>query len=131
MNHLQEFFSLRPAQRDHIPAFRIALGVALPLLTLMAIDRLDLAMYAAFGAFTGIYARNESPRSRFLRQSIAGGILTVAVAIGAVLSNAQASPWIVMLVASAISGGGAVIAARFDLRPAGSIFFIFATAAVG
>ena len=38
----------------------------------MVIDRLDLAIYAAFGAFTGIYARNESPRSRMLRQSLAG-----------------------------------------------------------
>ena len=52
MNHLQDFFHVRPAERDHIPAFRIALGVAVPLLTLLAIGRLDLAIYAAFGAFT-------------------------------------------------------------------------------
>lgn len=131
MNQLREFFSLRPAQRDHIPAFRIALGVALPLFGLMVLGRLDLAMYAAFGAFAGIYARNESPRARVVRQSIAGGLLTGGVAVGAVLGVAEASPWVVTVVASAISGVGSVIAARFDLRPAGSIFFIFATAAVG
>ena len=44
---------------------------------MLPIGRLDLAIYAAFGAFTGIYARNESPRARFLRQSLAGGILTL------------------------------------------------------
>ncbi len=130
-NHLQEFFSLRPAQRDHIPAFRIAVGVALPLLLLMAIGRLDLAIYAAFGAFTGIYARSEPPHSRFLRQSLAGGILTLSVAIGAVLSALAAGPWAVMLVATVVSAFGAVAAARYNLKPAGSIFFIFATAAVG
>ncbi|HLR44000.1 MAG TPA: hypothetical protein VK065_02305 [Brevibacterium sp.] len=64
MNHVQDFFRRRPSQRDHIPAFRIALGVAVPLLLLLAADRLDLAIYAAFGAFTGIYARNETAGSR-------------------------------------------------------------------
>ncbi|NLE97486.1 MAG: FUSC family protein [Propionibacterium sp.] len=131
MNSVQEFFSIRPAQRDHIPAFRIALGVALPLLTLMVMGRLDLAIYAAFGAFTGIYARNESPRSRVLRQSLAGLMLTVSVTLGAILSWFTANEWLAMLVATVVSGVGAVIAVRFNLKPGGSIFFIFATAAVG
>lgn len=131
MNHLQEFFHVRPAQRDHIPAFRIAVGVALPLLTLMVVGRLDLAIYAAFGAFTGIYAKHESPRSRFLRQSLAGLILTVSVAIGAVLSRYNAGEWIVVGAGTVVSGVGAVLAARYNLKPGGSIFFIFAAAAVG
>ena len=86
--------------------------MALPLLLLMAIGRLDLAIYAAFGAFTGIYARNESPRSRFLRQSLAGGILTVSVAVGAALSTMAAGPWAVMLAATVVAALGSVAAAR-------------------
>jgi hypothetical protein len=49
-----QFFALPPSQRDHIPAARIALSVAIPLLVLLALDRTDLTIYAAFGAFTSI-----------------------------------------------------------------------------
>ncbi|MGO2861234.1 MAG: FUSC family protein [Brevibacterium sp.] len=131
MNHVQEFFRIPPSERDHIPAFRIALGVAVPLLVLLFIDRLDLAVYAAFGAFTGIYARFEAPRSRLRRQSIAAGILVVCVGIGALLGALDASIWVLIVVTSLVSGFGAATALRFRLKPGGSIFFIFATGAVG
>lgn len=131
MNHVEDFFHLRPSQRDHIPAFRIALGVAVPLLLLLAMGRLDLAIYAAFGAFTGIYARNEMQRSRVMRQSIAGALLTGSVAVGAMLSQFEANVWVLTAVTCVVSGVGAVVAANWGLAPAGSIFFIFATAAVG
>lgn len=130
MSHVQEFFRMPPSERDHIPAFRIALGVAIPLLTLLFIDRLDLAVYAAFGAFTGIYARFESPRSRLLRQSIAGTVLVGCVAIGALLSTLQASMWVMIAVTALVSGAGAAIALRWNLKPGGSIFFVFATSAL-
>lgn len=131
MSHVQEFFRMPPSERDHIPAFRIALGVAIPLLTLLLIDRLDLAAYAAFGAFTGIYARFESPRSRLLRQSIAGAVLVGCVGVGALLSSLQASMWLLIVVTALVSGAGAAIALRWNLKPGGSIFFIFATGALG
>ena len=38
-----------PADRDHLIAMRAAVSVAVPLLTLFAFDRLDLAVYASFG----------------------------------------------------------------------------------
>lgn len=131
MNHVREFFRLAPAQRDHIPAFRIALGVGAPLLALLALGRLDLAIYASFGAFTGIYGRFEARRARAARQAIAGGLLTASVAVGAVLAALGADVWALTAVTALVSGAGAVTAARFGLKPSGSIFFIFATAAVG
>jgi hypothetical protein len=131
LSHVQEFFRIPPGERDHIPAFRIALGVAIPLLVLLGIDRLDLAVYAAFGAFTGIYARFESPRSRTRRQSIAALVLVICVGIGALLGAADASVWVLIVVTSLVSGVGAAVALRFRLKPGGSIFFIFATGAVG
>ncbi|MBF0581101.1 MULTISPECIES: FUSC family protein [Corynebacterium] len=127
----RELFGLAPANRDHIPAFRIAFGVAIPLLILLATHRLDLAIYATFGAFTGIYARHESPQARFFKQSLAGALLTMCVTVGATLSWFAAGPWIVMLVTSVLSSFTAMMAARFALVPPGSVFFIFATAAVG
>ncbi len=131
MSKVQEFFTMAPSRRDHIPAFRIAVGVALPLLTLLLLGRLDLAIYATFGSFTGIYARHESRRSRFLRQSFAGAMITVCIGIGATMGSLQVNSWTIMLVSSVVSAVTAMIAARFNLRPAGSVFFIFATAAVG
>jgi uncharacterized membrane protein YccC len=131
LSHVQEFFRIPPGERDHIPAFRIALGVAIPLLVLLGIDRLDLAVYAAFGAFTGIYARFESPRSRTRRQSIAAAILVFCVGVGALMSSLHASIWVLIIVTSLVSGFGAATALRFRLKPGGSIFFIFATGAVG
>lgn len=66
----RELFTLAPASRDHVPAFRIAFSVAIPLLILLVTHRLDLAIYATFGTFTGIYARHESPQARFFKQSL-------------------------------------------------------------
>ena len=65
MSQVTEFFRVPPSQRDHIPAVRIALSVAVPLLFMLVIGRTDLAIYAAFGSFTSIYARNEPIRARF------------------------------------------------------------------
>lgn len=131
MSKVDEFFRMAPPRRDHIPAFRIAVGVALPLLTLLILNRLDLAVYATFGSFTGIYARHESRRSRFLRQSFAGAMITVCIGIGATLGLFHANTWTIMLVSSLVSAVTATIAVRFNLKPAGSVFFIFATAAIG
>jgi len=130
-DRVQAFFRVPPSERDHIPAFRIALGVAIPLLILLGVDRLDLAIYAVFGAFTGLYARFESPRSRLQRQSIAAVVLTSCVGIGATMSAAATPLWVLIVVTSLVSGAGAAIALRWALHPRGSIFFIFATAAVG
>ncbi|WAL41548.1 FUSC family protein [Brevibacterium sp. BRM-1] len=53
------------------------------------------------------------------------------MAVGAVLAALGADVWALTAVTALVSGAGAVTAARFGLKPSGSIFFIFATAAVG
>ena len=62
VSQISEFFTIQPSQRDHVPAARIALSVAIPLLVLLLVDRTDLA----------IYARNEPARARAAHQSWAG-----------------------------------------------------------
>ncbi|MHA0033465.1 hypothetical protein ACXXDK_00280 [Deinococcus sp. PESE-38] len=60
----------RPERRDRWPAQRIAVGVGAPLLLLLALGRADLTVYAAFGAFTGIYAgANRSASGHGIRAS--------------------------------------------------------------
>ena len=57
---MREFFRVGPARQDHIVGLRCAVSVGLPLLVLLAMDRFDLMVFAAFGAFTGIYGRGEA-----------------------------------------------------------------------
>ena len=104
---VRQLFEVGPSRRDHVPAVRIALAVGIPLVLLMLLGRPDLTIYAAFGAFTSIYARHEPLRQRLGHELQAGALVTVSVAIGAVL------------------------AAAWNLKPAGSVFFIFATGAIG
>ena len=115
--------TIAPARVDHIPAFRIAVGLAIPMAVLLVTGRIEFAMYVGFGAFTGIYSRYEPTRARFRRQLLAGSMLTVCVTIGAAVAQLAPrmpealSSWLVILVGAMVAGGGA-------------IFPVFATAAV-
>ena len=128
--------SLGPSRVDHIPAFRIALGLAIPLSVLLATGHTEWAMYVGFGAFTGIYSRCEPTRMRFRRQSMAGALLTVCVTIGAALARLgepmgdAAASWTVLGVGSVVAGLAAAVVLRLGLKPGGAIFPLFAVAAV-
>lgn len=130
MNHVRNFFTMAPPQRDHYPAARIALGIAVPLLVVLLLGRIDLTIFAAFGAFTGIYAKAEMGRRRFQHQSIAGAILVACLALGGSYASVGVSEWAVVLTTAVIAGAGSVAADYWQLKPAGSLFFVFAFAAV-
>ena len=127
----QRLFELRPPNRDHIPALRTAVGVAVPLFVLLAIGRMDLAMCANFGSFAGIYGRHEGRRIRVTNQIIVGAMLATCVTLGASMSWWHASSLVVTLVTSVISCATATVVNLCGLRPAGSVFFVFCTAAIG
>ncbi|MGY5766472.1 FUSC family protein [Brachybacterium sp. DNPG3] len=132
----RRMLSLAPSRVDHIPALRISVGLAIPLLVLLATDRLDWAMYVGFGAFTGIYSRYESTALRFRRQSLAGAMITVCVTLGAALARLgenlgpTAESWTAILVGSVVAGAAATLVLARGLKPAGAIFPLFAVAAV-
>lgn len=128
--------TIAPARVDHIPAFRIAVGLAIPMAVLLVTGRIEFAMYVGFGAFTGIYSRYEPTRARFRRQLLAGSMLTVCVTIGAAVAQLAPrmpealSSWLVILVGAMVAGGSAVFVTSHGLKPGGAIFPVFATAAV-
>lgn len=130
MNHVRSFFTMAPPQRDHYPAARIAFGVAVPLLVVLAMGRIDLTIYAAFGAFAGIYAKSETSIRRLKQQSIAGSLLVVCVGLGLTFASLDASPWAVVMTTAVVAGGGSIAADYWGLRPTGSLFFVFAFAAI-
>lgn len=130
-SHVRQLFALQPSRQDHLPALRIAASVAVPLVVLLLLGRTDLTIYAAFGAFTSIYARHEPLRERLTRQTQAGLLVVVSVLIGALLSWSAAAEAAVLGVTALVATFGAMISAMLSLKPAGSLFFIFASGAVG
>ncbi|MBT1003487.1 FUSC family protein [Paenarthrobacter sp. DKR-5] len=127
--HIREYFRVGPANRDHLPALRVAIGVAVPLLTLLAIDRTDLAIYAIFGAFTGIYGRGETHQRRLGHQLRAGSLLLANVLAGIGLSLAHPGPWALVCVIAVATAADSLLADALRLRPSGPFFALFALAA--
>lgn len=131
LHHFSPLFEMGPARRDHIPAFRVALGVAIPMFTLLALGRLDLAIYANFGAFTGVYGRHATRQVRLKHHILAGCALTLSVTLGATIAWLDLSPWLLMVATCLVSSAWATVALANDMKPTGSVFVVFSVAAVG
>ncbi|NUP74952.1 MAG: FUSC family protein [Sinomonas sp.] len=123
-----------PAKNDHHAAIRAAAGVFLPLLTLTLLNRLDLAIFASFAAFTGIYGRNEPHRVRLVTQTRAGllmlGVILAATLTARFSAGGALGPWGIVVGTTIVAWLCSVIVGHWRLRPAGSLFHIFAFAAV-
>ncbi|GHD00510.1 FUSC family protein [Zhihengliuella salsuginis] len=133
--HWKRLFTLGPAQKDHRAALRAGFGVFIPLLVLVGIDRIDLALFAVFAAFTNIYGRGPSFGLRLRAQLRGGGlmwlVILAALLAGSVLdTDTDAGMWIAIALTTLISGACSVATGLLQIRPAGSLFHIFAFAAV-
>lgn len=133
-NPLPSLFTIGPAYRDHEVAIRCGITVFIPLLTLLLIDRIDLAIFASFGAFTAIYGRNLVHAERFQTQLRAGGMMFVVLLLATLAGRSGISesenPWLLVLCTTVVAGVSSVLAAHWRMRPSGSLFQIFAFAAV-
>ncbi|MGG1909496.1 hypothetical protein AB1285_21160 [Microbacterium sp. NRRL B-14842] len=90
-----------PHRGDHRVALRAAVSVAVPLVVLWAVGRLDLSIYASFGAFAALYGRHDVFRDRIRMQASAGGVLLLAMLIGTALS-VLAAPAVLSIVVVAL-----------------------------
>lgn len=135
---LSEMFTMAPGNKDHKVAIRCAVGVCVPLITLVFLDRLDLAIFASFGAFAGIYGRNEPQTRRFRLQFRAGALMVVVMLLAALTARAGAALalstadtiWLQVVATTLVAGACSLIVAWWRLRPAGSLLHIFAFAAI-
>lgn len=107
-------------------ATRASLGVFIPLITLYAIDRIDLGIYAAMAAFTSIYGRSEPYRSRWLSVLTVAVVLVGCITTGTLVSLAGAPLWLVLAGAAAVVATTLPLSYGMDFVPKGSIFFLFA-----
>src|SRR6478735_10684957 len=138
MKVFAEMFTIAPANKDHQVALRCAVGVFVPLITLVLLDRLDLAIFASFGAFTGIYGRNEPHARRLTLQVRGGGLMLLVMFLAALTARVDAlaglsaagTTWVLVVATTVIAWGCSLVVAWWRLRPAGSLFHIFAFAAI-
>lgn len=136
-NKFGSLLSLGPANNDQWVALRMALGIFLPLFGLLALDRLDLMVFVIFGAFTGVYGRVQGYGNRLAAQTKAGTLFLVVIGAAALASRYLvnhdeiiAGTWMVVGLTTLVSGICSVITGYLQLRPAGSLFHIFAFAAI-
>ncbi|MCC9146761.1 MULTISPECIES: FUSC family protein [unclassified Arthrobacter] len=130
MTHLQEIFRIAPANNDHQAAIRCAVGLGAPLLLLLFTGRIDLAIFATFGAFTGIYGRNEPHRQRLGHQGRAGALMLAVILAAALCARLDLDDWGTVVGTTAVAGLGTIATGFWRLRPVGSLFHIFAFAAI-
>jgi len=128
--YIRDFFRIAPSNNDHHPAIRCAIGVGVPLLTLLAIGRIDLAIFAVIGAFTGVYGRGQIHRVRFSQQWRAGVLLLLSVMAGLTASHLGLEAG-ALVGCTAVVGALGFLATRFRrLSPDGSLFYVFGFSAI-
>ncbi|MCQ1951277.1 FUSC family protein [Arthrobacter sp. zg-Y859] len=130
MTHLQEMFKIAPANNDHHAAIRCAIGLGGPLFLVLFLGRIDLAIFATFGAFTGIYGRNEPHRQRLGHQVRAGTLMLAVILAAALCARLDLDDWGTVIGTTAVAGLGTIATGFWRLRPVGSLFHIFAFAAI-
>ncbi|RUP31852.1 MAG: FUSC family protein [Mycolicibacterium sp.] len=122
--------AMTPPTEDHRPALRVALGLAIPGVALLAAGRPDLIIYAVFGAITGMYGRTETRSRRFAHQTQGGVILVLGVAIGVALANSHVPPAVLVVAAVTFASVGSVVTDYLALKPEGPFYGVFALGAI-
>lgn len=122
--------AMTPPMEDHRPALRVALGLAVPGITLLAAGRPDLIIYAVFGAITGMYGRTETRRRRLAHQTQGGVILVLGVAIGVALADNHITPAVLVIAAVVFATVGSVVTDYLALKPEGPFYGVFALGAI-
>ncbi|MCX6502239.1 MAG: FUSC family protein [Microbacterium sp.] len=126
----KDVIAVAPHRGAHRVALRAAFCVAVPLLVLWALGRLDLSVYATFGAFASLYGRHDSYPDRIRMQLAAAVTLLVVMLLGTVVAVLEA-PTLVRIVVVALVAvvvSGLAQAARW--HPPGALFAVFAAGAI-
>ncbi|PTT17308.1 FUSC family protein, partial [Microbacterium sp. HMWF026] len=118
-----------PHRGDHRVAVRAVLSVGVPLLVLLLIGRLDLSVYASFGAFAALYGRTDAPRTRVRMQATAGAILVAAMLVGTAVSALALPALASVVVVAVIAALVTLFAYRAQWHPPGALFTVFAAGA--
>ncbi|MFK3677567.1 FUSC family protein [Microbacterium sp. NPDC090218] len=120
---------VEPHRGDHRVALRAAVSVAVPLLVLWMLGRLDLSIYASFGAFAALYGRHDVFRDRIRMQASAGGVILASMLVGTALAVIAAPAAVSILVVAIIAFAVTLLAYTMRWHPPGPLFPVFAVGA--
>lgn len=101
-----------------------------PLLVLLAIDRLEWSLYASFGAFTALYGRERVDLHRLALQTTVGVLQTTLITLGAVVAISPERAWLAVPIAALVAVLSTWLSVGGRWHPPGPIFQVFAFSAV-
>ncbi|OAH10439.1 FUSC family protein [Streptomyces jeddahensis] len=110
-------------------SWSVAISAAIPVLTLLALDRLDLAMYTMAGSFCALYAHDRpyAVRARALFWVVVGmgGGLAVALVTASLTSSAV----VLVTVGAVLAAVQKILCDATRLGPPGNVIFTFVSSA--
>ncbi|WP_116247375.1 FUSC family protein [Nocardiopsis sp. FIRDI 009] len=109
-----------------VTAVRAGLCVAVPLVALVGVGRLDLAPYAALGCFTALYARDDAYARRRRVLALVGATLTVSVLVGSLTRALVGGAWVPVLVVAVVAAAVKFVSDAWGFGPPGGMMFVFA-----
>ncbi|MGW2553320.1 FUSC family protein [Streptomyces sp. NPDC001635] len=119
----------RPSDIWFKPALSVVAAVAPPNLTLLAVGRLDLAVYTMAGSLCALYAHNRpyAARARVLALVVLGMVGGLAVALTAASLTANAV--VLVTVGALLAALQKVLCDATRIGPPGNVIFAFITSA--
>jgi uncharacterized membrane protein YccC len=112
--------------QDVRAAIRVCLSVGLPLYAIYLLGRLDIAVFAAFGALTSLYGHSEPAQRRLETQLAVGAGLVATIAAAAVFAAAHGPEWLLALMLIVVVLMSGTLGAVMKWAPRGEIFFVLA-----
>ena len=119
----------RPSDIWFKPALSVVVAVGVPNLTLLALGRLDLAMYTMAGSLCALYAHNlpYAARARALAWVVLGMLASVAIAL--VTASLATSAAILVAVGALLAAAQKVLCDATRIGPPGPVIFAFISSA--
>ncbi|WP_298041236.1 FUSC family protein [uncultured Microbacterium sp.] len=127
---IQAITRFHPRQGEWAVALRATLSAVVPLVVLFTTDHLDWALYAAFGAMSSLYGRNQALPGRLRMQLEAGASLLAAILIGVCVGISPARDWLAIPAVAIFATVLAIIVHRRNWHPGGVILQVFAVGGV-
>ncbi|MEU9954432.1 FUSC family protein [Streptomyces sp. NPDC050982] len=119
----------RPSDIWFKPALSVVVAVGVPNVTLLALGRLDLAMYTMAGSLCALYAHNlpYAARARALAWVVLGMLAAVAVAL--VTASLTSSAVILVAVGALLAAAQKALCDATRIGPPGPVIFAFISSA--
>ncbi|MFE1795417.1 FUSC family protein [Streptomyces sp. NPDC059517] len=119
----------RPSDIWFKPALSVVVAVGVPNLTLLALGRLDLALYSMAGSLCALYAHNlpYAARGRALARVVLGMLASVAIAL--VTASLTSSAVVLVAVGALLAATHKAVSDLTRIGPPGPVIFTFISSA--